>query len=70
MAEGSLIGMFVLCGASLGAVTAAALAYRVLQLGIPALLGLLASIDLRRMIRNGPTPEEIARRHADDPRMV
>ncbi|MDQ5807799.1 MAG: flippase-like domain-containing protein [Actinomycetota bacterium] len=67
--EGSLIGMFVLCGASLGAATAAVLAYRVLQLGIPALLGLLASIDLRRMIRTGPTPEEIARRHADDPRM-
>ena len=42
--EGSLIGMFVLCGASLGAATAAVLAYRVLQLGIPALLGLLASI--------------------------
>ncbi len=61
--------MFVLCGASLGAATAAVLAYRVVQLGLPALLGALASIDLRRMIRTGPTPQQIAARHADDPRM-
>ncbi len=67
--EGSLIGMFVLCGSSLSAATAAVLAYRVLQLGVPALLGALASIDLRRMIRTGPSPAEIAERHADDPRM-
>ncbi len=67
--EGSLIGMFVLCGSSLSAATAAVLAYRVLQLGVPALLGTLASIDLRRMIRTGPTPEQIAARHADDPRL-
>ena len=67
--EGSLIGMFVLCGASLSAATAAVLAYRVLQLGVPAVLGALASIDLRRMIRTGPTPAEIAERHANDPRL-
>ena len=67
--EGSLIGMFVLCGASLGAATAAVLAYRVVQLGVPAVLGMIASIDLRRMIRTGPTPAEIAERHANDPRM-
>ena len=65
--EGSLIGMFVLCGASLGAATAAVLAYRVVQLGIPAVLGTVASVDLRRMIRTGPTPAEIAERHANDP---
>ncbi len=67
--EGSLIGMFVLCGASLAAATAAVLAYRVVQLGVPALLGALASIDLRRLIRTGPSPQEIAERHADDPRL-
>ncbi len=67
--EGSLIGMFVLCGSSLAAATAAVLAYRVLQLGVPAVLGALASIDLRRMIRTGPSPAEIAERHASDPRM-
>ena len=67
--EGSLIGMFVLCGASLSAATAAVLTYRVLQLGVPAVLGALASIDLRRMIRTGPTPAEIAKRHADAPRL-
>ncbi|HVL95859.1 MAG TPA: lysylphosphatidylglycerol synthase domain-containing protein [Solirubrobacteraceae bacterium] len=66
--EGSLIGMFVLCGASLGSATAAVLAYRVVQLGVPAVLGMIASIDLRRMIRTGPTPAEIAERHANDPR--
>ena len=68
--EGSLIGMFVLCGASLSAATAAVLAYRVAQLGVPALLGALASLDLRRLIRTGPAPEEIAARHADDPRIT
>jgi uncharacterized membrane protein YbhN (UPF0104 family) len=68
--EGSLIGMFVLCGASLGAATAAVLAYRVVQLGIPAVLGTVASVDLRRMIRTGPTPAEIAERHANDPRVL
>ena len=68
--EASLIGMFVLCGTSLSAATASVLAYRVLQLGVPALLGTLASIDLRRMIRTGPTAAEIAERHADDPRMT
>jgi uncharacterized membrane protein YbhN (UPF0104 family) len=67
--EGSLIGMSVLCGASLSAATAAVLPYRVVQLGVPALLGTLASVDLRRMIRSGPTPAEIAQRHADDPRI-
>ena len=67
--EGSLIAMFVLCGTSLGAATAAVLAYRVVQLGVPAVLGLLGSLDLRRMIRTGPSPAEIAERHANDPRM-
>jgi hypothetical protein len=32
-------------------------------------LGALASIDLRRMIRTGPSPAEIAARHANDPRL-
>jgi uncharacterized membrane protein YbhN (UPF0104 family) len=68
--EGGLIGMYVLCGSDLSTATAAVLAYRVLQLGVPALLGALASIDLRRLIRTGPTPEEIAARHASDPRLA
>ena len=67
--EASLVGMFVLAGSSLSAATAAVLAYRVLQLGVPAVLGALASIDLRRMIRAGPSPAEIAARHANDPRL-
>ena len=45
--------MFVLCGSSLAAATAAVLAYRVLRLGVPAVLGALANIDLRRTIRTG-----------------
>ena len=68
--EGSLIGMFVLSGTPLSAATAAVLAYRVVQLGLPALLGTLASIDLRRMLRTGPTPEEISERYANDPRFL
>lgn len=52
------------------AATAAVLADRVVQLGVPALLGALASLDLRRLIRTGPKPEEIAARHADDPRIT
>ena len=67
--EGALIGMFVLSGTSLTAATAAVLAYRILQLGIPALLGTLASIELRRLIRTGPTPAQISERHANDPNL-
>ncbi len=61
--------MFVLSGTSLTAATAAVLAYRILQLGIPALLGTLASIELRRLIRTGPTPAQISERHANDPNL-
>ena len=67
--EGALIGMFVLSGTSLTAATAAVLAYRILQLGIPALLGTLASIELRRLIRTGPTPAQISEQHANDPNL-
>ena len=61
--------MFVLCGSSLSAATAAVLAYRVVQLGVPAVLAVVASIDLRRMIRTGPSPAQIAERHANDLRL-
>ena len=52
--EAGLIGMFVVFGAPLAGTTAAVLAYRVLQLGLPALLSALAAVDLRRLLRSGP----------------
>ncbi|HWT92662.1 MAG TPA: lysylphosphatidylglycerol synthase transmembrane domain-containing protein [Solirubrobacteraceae bacterium] len=58
--EGGLVAMFVLCGTSLSAATAAVFAYRILQVGLPAALGMLASLDLRRLARTGPTPQEVA----------
>jgi uncharacterized membrane protein YbhN (UPF0104 family) len=51
--DGGLIGTFVLFGASLGPVTAAVLIYRLIQLGIPALLGAPAFLLLQRTLR-GP----------------
>jgi uncharacterized protein (TIRG00374 family) len=51
--DGGLIGAFVLFGASLGPVTAAVLIYRLVQLGIPALLGMPAFFLLQRTLR-GP----------------
>ena len=49
--DGGLIGMFVLYGAPIGSVTAAVLLYRLVQLGVPALLGLPAFVQLRRRLR-------------------
>lgn len=51
--EGGLIGMFTAYGASPGPVTAAVLGYRVFQLGMPALLGGLAMVRIRRQLAHG-----------------
>ncbi len=55
--DGGLIGTFVLFGASIGPVTAAVLIYRLVQLGIPALLGTPAFLLLRRTLHR---PEAFA----------
>jgi uncharacterized membrane protein YbhN (UPF0104 family) len=68
--EGGLIGMFVLCGTPLTAATAAVLVYRVLQLGVPAILGVFASIDLRRVARRAPSREEIQAFYAAHPELT
>ncbi|HEU4977879.1 MAG TPA: lysylphosphatidylglycerol synthase domain-containing protein, partial [Solirubrobacteraceae bacterium] len=54
--DGGLIGALVLYGAPLSQATAAVLAYRAFQLGIPALLGTAAFVQLRRRLARHPEP--------------
>ncbi|HEU4979543.1 MAG TPA: lysylphosphatidylglycerol synthase domain-containing protein, partial [Solirubrobacteraceae bacterium] len=54
--DGGLIGALVLYGAPLSQATAAVLAYRAFQLGIPALLGTVAFVQLRRRLTRHPEP--------------
>jgi uncharacterized membrane protein YbhN (UPF0104 family) len=54
--DGGLIGAFVLYGTPLSEATAAVLAYRAFQLGIPALLGTAAFVQLRRRLARHPQP--------------
>ena len=48
--EGGLIGMFVAYGSPIAGVTAAVLAYRVFQLGMPAILGGACLLRIRRYL--------------------
>ena len=50
--EGGLIGMFVLYGSPAATAAAAVLAYRVFQLGLPVIFGLLAFRQIRRRLRD------------------
>jgi uncharacterized membrane protein YbhN (UPF0104 family) len=50
--EGGLIGMFVVYGAPAAPAAAAVLAYRVFQLGLPVIFGLLAFREIRRRLRD------------------
>jgi uncharacterized membrane protein YbhN (UPF0104 family) len=52
-AEGGLIGMFVLYGAPLTTAAAAIVIYRVVQSGVPVVLGLIGLADVRRQMRSG-----------------
>jgi uncharacterized membrane protein YbhN (UPF0104 family) len=54
--DGGLIGALTLYGSPLALVTAAVLAYRVVQLGIPAILGSIAFVQLRRTLDREETP--------------
>ncbi|HET6996977.1 MAG TPA: lysylphosphatidylglycerol synthase domain-containing protein [Solirubrobacterales bacterium] len=54
--DGGLIGSLTLYGSPLAQVTAAVLAYRVLQLGIPAILGSIAFLQLRRTLSREEAP--------------
>lgn len=54
--EGGLIGALALYGSPLAQATAAVLAYRVVQLGLPAILGSVAFLQLRRRLSREETP--------------
>jgi uncharacterized membrane protein YbhN (UPF0104 family) len=54
--DGGLIGALVLYGSPLSQAAAAVLIYRVFQLAIPALLGSIAFVQLRRSLRTSPSP--------------
>lgn len=54
--EGGLIGALTLYGTPLSQATAAVLAYRVVQLGVPAILGSVAFVQLRRTLSRSEAP--------------
>jgi uncharacterized membrane protein YbhN (UPF0104 family) len=54
--DGGLIGALTLYGSPLSQATAAVLAYRVVQLGIPAILGSVAFVQLRRTLVREDAP--------------
>ncbi|MGI8429862.1 MAG: hypothetical protein ACR2OB_11290 [Solirubrobacteraceae bacterium] len=54
--DGGLIGAMVLYGSSLSQAAAAVLAYRVFQLGVPAILGAIAFIRLRHTLSRSSAP--------------
>jgi uncharacterized membrane protein YbhN (UPF0104 family) len=54
--DGGLVGAFVLFGTPLSTATAAVLAYRSFQLGLPALLGTAAFVRLQRTLARAEAP--------------
>ncbi len=54
--DGGLIGAMVLYGASLSQAAAAVLAYRLFQLGVPAVLGAVAFVRLRHTLNGSSAP--------------
>ena len=54
--DGGLIGAMVLYGSSLSQAAAAVLAYRLFQLGVPAVLGAIAFIRLRHTLSESSSP--------------
>lgn len=54
--DGGLIAAFVLYGTPVAAATAAVVAYRAFQLGLPTLLGPIAFSRLRRTLARSPAP--------------
>ncbi len=60
--EGGLIGMFVAYGAPLDLAAAAVLAYRVFQLGLPAVAGAISLLKIRQILANPPSRDLIEAR--------
>jgi uncharacterized membrane protein YbhN (UPF0104 family) len=65
--EGGLIGMLVVYGAPAAPATAAVLAYRVFQLGLPAILGVLAFRQIRRRLADAEQTAAVAARFGTGP---
>jgi uncharacterized membrane protein YbhN (UPF0104 family) len=61
--DGGLIGALTLYGSPLSQATAAVLAYRVVQLGIPAILGSVAFVQLRRTLVREEAPAALCEPH-------
>ncbi|MBA2349668.1 MAG: flippase-like domain-containing protein [Solirubrobacterales bacterium] len=61
--DGGLIGMFAAYGTPIGLATAAVLSYRVFQLGLPAILGAIGLLRIRRALEHPPDPEAQADRY-------
>jgi uncharacterized protein (TIRG00374 family) len=57
--DGGLIGTFALYHVPLASATAAVLAYRVISLWLPALLGSVAFVQLRRTLQREEQPAAI-----------
>ena len=62
--EGGLIGMFVAYGTPLSLAAAAVLAYRVFQLGLPAIAGAVGLLRVRHTLAHPPPREIIEARFA------
>ena len=58
--EGGLIGMFVAYGTPLAPAAAAVLAYRVFQLGLPAIFGAISLLRIRYVLAHPPSREAVA----------
>jgi uncharacterized membrane protein YbhN (UPF0104 family) len=63
--EGGLIGMMVVYGAPADAATAAVLAYRVFQLGLPAVLGALSMLRIRTFLSDEDRRARVAAAFAE-----
>jgi uncharacterized membrane protein YbhN (UPF0104 family) len=62
--EGGLIGVFVAYGTPLSVAAAAVLAYRVFQLGLPAIFGAFGLLRVRQILAHPPPREIIQERFA------
>ena len=62
--EGGLIGMFVAYGTPIGRRGLSVLAYRVFQLGLPAVLGAISLLRIRHTLAPPPPREEVEARWA------
>jgi uncharacterized membrane protein YbhN (UPF0104 family) len=63
--EGGLIGMFAAYGTPLALAAAAVLAYRVFQLGLPAVLGAISLLRIRYVLAHPPPRDAVAAAFAE-----